>query len=167
MSDAGYVRRSRRTTYENPWLRFEAHDIVHPNGRAGEHGVVITPRSCAAFVLDGDEVILARQARYAIDRVVLEIVKGGAAAGRNAAGCGAARTARRAGHRSAARWERPRGSPTKFPRSWPNPIALFLARDITAVASEPEDVETIVMRRQMPFRAATARRGAAAKSRTP
>jgi len=52
--------------------------MVHPNGQPGEHGVVITPRASAAVVIDGDDVILTRQARYAIDRHVLEIVKGGA-----------------------------------------------------------------------------------------
>ena len=145
MSDAGYVRKSKRTAYENRWLRFEAHDIVHPNGQPGEHGVVVTPRSSGVVVLDGDDVILTRQARYAIGRSVLEIVKGGAAPGE---------TAREAAERElreelglvASRWDE-LGFIYEIPSIMEEPISIFLARDIRSVASEPEDVETIVAAR--------------------
>lgn len=149
MSGAGYLRNGRRTTYENRWLSFEAHDIVHPNGVAGEHGVVITPRSCAAFVLDGDDVVLARQARYAIDRVVLEIVKGGAAPDETPLAA-AQRELREELGIVAARWDE-LGIVYEIPSIMQEPISLFLARDITAVTSDPEEVETIVAVR-LPFR---------------
>ena len=93
MSDAGYVRRAKRVVYENPWLRFEAHDIVHPNGTEGVHGVVVTPRASAVVLVDGDDVLLVRQARFAVDRVVLEVVKGGASRGRRRPCVRAARVA--------------------------------------------------------------------------
>jgi 8-oxo-dGTP pyrophosphatase MutT (NUDIX family) len=142
VSDTGYVRNSRRTTYENRWLRFEAHDMIHPNGRAGEHGVVITPRASATVVLDGDVVVLARQARYAVDRVVLEIVKGGAEADEDAQAA-AARELREELGLAAARWD-DLGIVYEVPSIMQEHVSLFLARDITAVTSAPEDVETIV-----------------------
>ncbi|HEY5349348.1 MAG TPA: NUDIX hydrolase [Candidatus Lustribacter sp.] len=136
------MRRGRRTAYENRWLRFEAHDMVHPNGQPGEHGVVVTPRASAALVLDGDDVILTRQARYAIDRHVLEIVKGGADPG-EAPRATAARELREELGLEAERWD-DLGIVYEIPSIMQEPISLFLARDIRAVTSAPEDVETIV-----------------------
>jgi 8-oxo-dGTP pyrophosphatase MutT (NUDIX family) len=143
------VRRGRRTTYENRWLRFEAHDMVHPNGQPGEHGVVVTPHASGAIVLDGDEVILTRQARYAIDSVVLEIVKGGGDPG-EAPRAAAERELREELGIEAQRWD-DLGIVYEIPSIVQEPVSLFLARDIRAVASDPEDVETIVAVR-MSFR---------------
>lgn len=151
MSDAGYVRKRVRTTYENRWLRFEAHDMIHPNGRAGEHGVIVTPRAGGTVVLDGNDVVLARQARYAIDRVVLEIVKGGAEADEDPQAA-AARELREELGLAAARWD-PLGLVYEVPSIMQEGVSLFLARDITAVTSAPEDVETIEAVR-LPFREA-------------
>jgi ADP-ribose pyrophosphatase len=151
MSDTGYVRNGRRTTYENRWLRFEAHDMVHPNGQAGEHGVVITPRASGAVVLDGDNVVFTRQARYAVDRVLLEIVKGGAEPGETPLGA-ARRELREELGIEAARWDE-LGIIYEIPSIMQEPVSLFLARDLSRVASDPENVETIVAVR-MPLRAA-------------
>jgi len=148
VSDPGYVRNSRRTTYENAWLRFEAHDMVHPNGHVGEHGVVVTPRASAVLVLDGDDVVLTRQARYAIDRVVLEIVKGGSEP-HESAQAAAARELREELGLEAARWD-DLGITYEIPSIVQEGVALFLARDVHAVAADPEEVETIVAVR-MPF----------------
>ena len=122
---------------------------MHPNGEAGEHGVVITPSASAAVVLDGDDVVLARQARYAIDRMVLEIVKGGAEPG-EAPRAAAERELREELGLEAARWN-DLGIVYEIPSIVQEPVSLFLARDLRAVASAPEDVETIVAVR-LPFR---------------
>jgi 8-oxo-dGTP pyrophosphatase MutT (NUDIX family) len=142
------VRRSRRTTYENRWLRFEVHDMVHPNGQPGEHGVVITPRASGAIVLDGTDVILAHQARYAIDRNMVEIVKGGAGTGETARAA-AERELREELGIVAARWDA-LGIVYEIPSIVQEGVEIFLARDIRAVSSDQEDVETIVAVR-MPF----------------
>jgi len=147
-SESGFVRRSRRTTYENPWLRFEAHDVVHPNGRPGEFGVVITPRSVAVVPLDGDEVVLARQPRYGVDRVVTEIVKGGAAPGEDHRAA-AERELREELGLVAARWDA-LGITYEIPSIVPEPVWLFLARELHAVEPELEEVETIAALR-LPF----------------
>jgi 8-oxo-dGDP phosphatase len=149
VSDSGYVRKSRRTTYENRWLRFEAHDMIHPNGQPGEHGVVITPRASATVVLDGNEVVLTQQARYAIDRVVLEVVKGGAEPDEDPQAA-AARELREELGLAAARWDA-LGIVYEIPSIMEEHVSLFLARDITSVPSAPEAVETIVPIR-LPFR---------------
>jgi hypothetical protein len=80
MSGAGYVRRAKRVVYENPWLRFEAHDIVHPTGAPGVHGVVVTPRASAVVLLEGDDVLLADRwtalgVTYEIPSIVQEPVE--------------------------------------------------------------------------------------------
>jgi 8-oxo-dGTP pyrophosphatase MutT (NUDIX family) len=149
VSDAGYVRKNRRTAYENRWLRFEAHDMIHPNGQPGEHGVVITPRASATVVLDGDDVVLTRQARYAIDQSVLEIVKGGAEPGEEPQAA-AARELREELGLVAARWD-DLGVVHEIPSIVQEHVSLFLAREVTAVVSEPEDIETIEPIR-LPFR---------------
>jgi 8-oxo-dGTP pyrophosphatase MutT (NUDIX family) len=148
MSGAGYVRRSKRVVYENPWLRFEAHEIVHPNGAAGEHGLVATPPASAAVLLDGDEVLLARQARFAIDRVVLEVIKGGRHPGEDALAC-AQRESREEAGVVAARWH-PLGVAYEIPSIMQEPVALFLAEELTQAPLAPEAVERIDVVR-MPF----------------
>jgi len=148
VSDPGYVRKSRRTTYENAWLRFEAHDMVHPNGQPGEHGVVVTPRASAVVVLDGDDVVFTRQPRYAINQMMLEIVKGGSEPGETRQATAARELREELGIESA-RWD-DLGILYEIPSVVQESIALFLARDLRAVPTDPEEVETIVAVR-MPF----------------
>jgi len=140
--ESGYERRERRTVYENRWVRFEHHTMIHPNGRPGEHGVVVTPVASAVVVLDGDEVILARQARYAVDRNVVEVVKGGAGDGELPLAC-AQRELREELGLQAARWDA-LGCTYEIPSIVQEPVWLFLARDLEPVTAAPEEVETIV-----------------------
>ncbi|GAC1426199.1 MAG: hypothetical protein NVSMB5_20650 [Candidatus Velthaea sp.] len=145
---SGFIRRAKRTVYENPWLRFEAHDIVHPNGRPGEHGVIVTPRACAVVVLDGADVLLTRQSRFAIDRVELEVIKGGAEDGESDLACAQRETREEAGY-TAGRWEG-LGIAYEIPSIVQEPVSLFLARDLQCVGTDLEGVETIDVVR-MPF----------------
>src|ERR1700694_5304148 len=130
MSAAGYVRRSKRVVYENPWLRFEAHEMVHPTGTPGVHGVVVTPPASAVVLVDGDAVILARQARVAIDAVVLEVIKGGRHPGEDALAC-AQREAREEAGVTATEWI-PLGRTYEIPSIVEQPVALFLGRGLHA-----------------------------------
>lgn len=84
---SGFIRRSKRTVDENPWIRFEACEIVHPSGHAGEHGLVWAPPAVAVVALDGADVLLARQWRFAIDCAIVEVVKGGGTSGNRPAAC--------------------------------------------------------------------------------
>lgn len=148
MSGAGYQRRSKRVVYENAWLRFEAHEIVHPNGTPGEHGVIATPPASAVVLIDGDDVLLARQARFAVDRVVLEVVKGGRHAGEDALAC-AQRESREEAGVVAACW-RSLGVTYEIPSVVQEPVALFLGEHLTPAPLPPEAVERIDVVR-MPF----------------
>ncbi len=141
MSDAGYVRRARRVVYENAWLRFEAHDIVHPNGTPGVHGVVVTPRASAVVLVDGDDVLLARQARFAVDRIVLEVIKGGRHDGEDGLAC-AQRESREEAGVVAARWHA-LGETYEIPSIVQEPVSLYLGTGLTSAPLAPEAVERI------------------------
>ena len=149
-----FERRGKRTVYSNPWIRFEAHAIVHPNGTPGEHGMLISSPPSAVVIVDDDgDVYLTRQARFAVDRVVLEIVKGGREAGESALDA-ARREAREELGVEAARWDS-LGIAYELPSIVEQPVALFLAREVRHVPTQQERVETIETVR-MPWDAAIA-----------
>jgi 8-oxo-dGTP pyrophosphatase MutT (NUDIX family) len=139
--DAGYVRRAQRVVYENAWLRFEAHDIVHPNGTPGVHGVVVTPPASAVVLVDGDDVLLARQARFAVDAIVLEVIKGGRHAGEDGLQCAQRETREEAGM-VAAHWHA-LGETYEIPSIVQEPVSLYLGMGLTPAPLAPEDVERI------------------------
>jgi 8-oxo-dGTP pyrophosphatase MutT (NUDIX family) len=138
---AGYRRLTKRTVYENPWVRFEAHDMVHPNGVTGEHGVIVTPPASAVVLLDGEDVLLTRQARYAVDATVLEIVKGGREAGEDALACAVREVREEAG--VDARDRMSLGTTFEIPSLVEHAVSLFLFRDLHAAPLTPEAVERI------------------------
>jgi len=148
MSDAGYVRRAERVVYENAWLRFEAHDMVHPTGTPGEHGVVVTPRASAVVLVDGADVLLARQARFAVDAIVLEVIKGGRHAGEDGLAC-AQRESREEAGVVAAHWHA-LGECFEIPSIVKEPVSLYLGAGLTPAPLAPETVERIDVVR-MPF----------------
>jgi 8-oxo-dGTP pyrophosphatase MutT (NUDIX family) len=148
-----FERRAKRTVYANPWIRFEAHDIVHPNGALGEHGLVVAPPASAVVVYDDGFVWLTRQARFAVDQVVLEVVKGGAEGDESPLAAAQRETREEIGV-EAARWDA-LGIGLELPSLVDHHVALFLARDITHVATEHERVESIESVR-MPFADAVA-----------
>ncbi|MBC5816644.1 MAG: NUDIX domain-containing protein, partial [Candidatus Eremiobacteraeota bacterium] len=78
--NGGYERIAKRELYRNAWLAFQVHEIRHPNGLLGEHGLVDVPVASAAVIVDDDDLLLTRQARFGAQADVLEIVKGGATA---------------------------------------------------------------------------------------
>ena len=148
MSGAGYARVSKRAVYENPWLRFEAHEIVHPNGVPGMHGLVISPPGSAVVLVDGEDVLLAQQARFAVDRVVIEVVKGGRHEGEDALAC-ARREAREEAGVTASRWVA-LGQAYEIPSIMQEPLSLYLATELEPAPLAPEAVERIAVVR-MPF----------------
>lgn len=139
---SGFIRRTARTVYENPWIRFEAYEIVHPSGQPGEHGLVTAPPAVAVVVLDGDDVLLARQARFAIDRVILEVVKGGGSADEAPQVSAERELAEELGYR-ARRWD-DLGIGFELPSIVQPPVHLFLARDLIAVETDQQPEESIV-----------------------
>jgi 8-oxo-dGTP pyrophosphatase MutT (NUDIX family) len=141
VSRAGYQRRAKRTVYENAWVRFEAHEIVHPNGAPGEHGVVVTPAASAVVLVEGDDVLLVRQPRFAVDAIVVEAIKGGRHGDETSLEC-AIRESREEAGVVAAHWIA-LGSAYEIPSIIENPVALFLGTQLSAAPLEPEAVERI------------------------
>ena len=141
MNGAGYVRRSKRVVYKNAWLSFEAHDIVHPTGAPGVHGVVVTPRASAVVLVDGNDVLLARQARFAIDAVVLEVIKGGRHEGEDGLEC-ALRESREEAGVVALRWYA-LGQTYEIPSIVQEPVELYLGAGLSPAPLAPEEVERI------------------------
>jgi 8-oxo-dGTP pyrophosphatase MutT (NUDIX family) len=111
----------------------------------------VTPSASAVVVIDGDDVLLTRQARYAVDRVVLEVVKGGADDGEDALAAAKRETREEIGV-VATRWDS-LGFVYEIPSIVERPVSLFLARDLAHVATEHEGVESIEAVR-VPLRAA-------------
>ncbi len=136
-----YRRLAKREVYRNTWVAVEVHDIVHPTGAAGEHVLIATGRACGVLVVDGDAFVLARQARFAIDGIALEIVKGGADEGETPLAC-AQRELREELGIEAERWT-PLGITHEIPSIVQFPVTLFLARDLRRVATAQEQGEAI------------------------
>ena len=121
---------------------------MHPNGAAGVHGVVVTPRASAAVLVDGDDVLLVHQARFAIDRVVLEVIKGGRHDGEDGLAC-AQRESREEAGVVAAQWHA-LGETYEIPSIVQEPVSLYLGVGLTCAPLAPEEVERIEVVR-MPF----------------
>lgn len=75
-----WVRRSRRTVYDNPWIQVHHDEVTRPDGSPGIYGVVhFRTRAVGAVVLDDeDRVLLVGQHRYTLGRYSWEIPEGGA-----------------------------------------------------------------------------------------
>ena len=139
--NGGYERIAKREVYRNPWLGFQVYEIRHPNGVLGEHGLVDSPIASAALIVDEDDVLLTRQARFGARTEVLEIVKGGAAGGESALAC-AQREAREELGVVAEAWE-PMGFLYEIPSLMSGPVHIFLGTKIYHVETEFEPQETI------------------------
>lgn len=139
--DDPYERLSRRELYRNRWLAVEQHAIVHPSGASGEHVLVVTPPTAAVVAVDGEELVFARQPRFAARRPVVEIVKGGADDGESLADA-ARRELREELGASARRWSE-LGRLYEIPSIVAVPVTLFLACDLDFGTPQPESVETI------------------------
>ena len=136
-----YRRLGQRELYRNPWLAVHIHEMIHPTGAAGEHVAIATGRASGVLVIDGDAFVLARQARFAADTQMLEIVKGGANEGESALAC-AQRELREELGLIARDWK-PLGISYELPSIVVEPVSLFVARDLRSVPDAPEAVEAI------------------------
>lgn len=136
-----YRRLGSREIYRNPFLAIEVHDIVHPSGVHGEHALVATPPASAVVVADGGDLLFTRQARFALEAEVIEVVKGGAEEGEDALTCAQRETREELGV-VAAHWE-PLGKLFEIPSIVNEPVDLFYANGIEHVDTAFEPVETI------------------------
>jgi 8-oxo-dGTP pyrophosphatase MutT (NUDIX family) len=70
---------SNTTTYENPWIKIEHHEVINPNGNPGIYGKVCFKNIAVSIVaLDqANYVYLVGQHRYTIDAYSWELPEGG------------------------------------------------------------------------------------------
>jgi 8-oxo-dGTP pyrophosphatase MutT (NUDIX family) len=78
-----WLRRSRRTAYENPWITIWHDEVARPDGSPGIYGLVhFANLAVGVVVLDEDDrVLLVGQHRYALGELSWEIPEGGVPAG--------------------------------------------------------------------------------------
>ncbi len=74
---------SRRTIYENPWLRLEEHDVINPGGGRNRYGKVCFRNQAVGVIPLGPdgETWLVGQYRYCLDAWSWEIPEGGSPEG--------------------------------------------------------------------------------------
>jgi 8-oxo-dGTP pyrophosphatase MutT (NUDIX family) len=76
---SGWEMLSNKTTYENPWIRVEHHEVLNPNGQPGIYGKVHF-KNIAVSVIPIDEegnTYLVGQERYTIGQYSWELPEGG------------------------------------------------------------------------------------------
>ena len=78
-----WLRHSRRTAYENPWITVWHDEVSRPDGSPGIYGLVHFANLAAGVVVldEADRVLLVGQHRYTLGEQSWEIPEGGVPAG--------------------------------------------------------------------------------------
>lgn len=141
-----WIRRSRRTVYENPWIAVFHDEVTRPDGRPGVYGVVHFRSSAAGVVVldETDRVLLVGQHRYTLDEYSWEIPEGGVAPDEDPL-AGIRRELREETGLAAADW-RDLGPFTLSNSVTDERGRLFLATGLTPGVAEPEATEELALR---------------------
>jgi len=145
-----WIRRSRRTAYENAWITIWHDEVTRPDGEPGVYGVVhFANLAAGVLVLDAtDRVLLVGQHRYALDEWSWEIPEGGVPAGETALE-GAMRELLEETGVEAADWREL--ARLHLSNSVSDEVAiLFLATGLTHGIAAPEGTEALEIR-WLPF----------------
>lgn len=86
IANGPWLRRSRLTAYENPWITVWHDEVQRPDGAPGIYGVVHFANLAAGVVAldEEDRVLLVGQHRYPLDAYSWEIPEGGVPDGETA-----------------------------------------------------------------------------------
>jgi 8-oxo-dGTP pyrophosphatase MutT (NUDIX family) len=141
-----FVRRSRRTAYENPWITVWHDEVDRPDGTPGIYGVVHFANLAAGVVAidEEDRVVLVGQHRYTLGEEAWEIPEGGVPIGEPPL-IGAQRELREETGLTARTWQE---------LAWvdlSNSVTderavLFLATDLEHGDADPEPTESLDIR---------------------
>lgn len=141
-----WIRHSRRTVYDNPWIEVVHDEVTRPDGSPGIYGVVrFKHRAVGVLPVAGDgRILLVGQFRYTLGAYSWEIPEGGVAAGEEPLDGARRELAEETGYR-AATWR----ALVRFATS--NSITdetgwLFLATDLEPGEATPEPTERLQTR---------------------
>ena len=141
-----WVRRSRRTAYENPWMTIWHDEVTRPDGSPGIYGVVHFANVAAGVIAidDQDRVVLVGQHRYTLDAYSWEIPEGGVPDGEDPLE-GSKRELREETGLEAATWQEL--ARVHLSNSVTDEVAfLYLATDLTHGPASPEPTEALEVR---------------------
>ena len=137
-----------REVYRGRIIRVREDTVLLPNGKEGRREVVEHPGGVGILALDGDDVLLVRQYRYAFSRVLTEIP-----AGKREPGEEPSVTARRELKEEigaeAEKWTE-LGALIASPGCYGETLYLYLAQELTFAATHPDEDEFLDVLR-MPF----------------
>ncbi len=128
-----------REVYRGRIIRVREDTVLLPNGKEGRREVVEHPGGVGILALDGDDVLLVRQYRYAFSRVLTEIP-----AGKREPGEEPFVTARRELKEEigaeAEKWTE-LGALIASPGCYGETLYLYLAQELTFGATHPDEDE--------------------------
>ena len=138
----------RNEVYNGRIIRVRNDEVLLPDGQHGLREVVEHPGGVGILALDGDDVLLVRQYRYAFSRVLTEIP-----AGKREPGEEPSVTARRELKEEigaeAEKWTE-LGALIASPGCYGETLYLYLAQELTFGATHPDEDEFLDVLR-MPF----------------
>ena len=145
-----WQRRAAVERYDNPWIRVEHHDVVTPTGTDGVYGVVHF-KNIAIGVIPLDEnrnTWIVGQYRYPLREYSWEIPEGGGPVGADPLVSAQRELLEEVGLH-ARRWDLILEMDTSNSVT-DERCLIYLARDLEARASQPDETEELAVRR-IPF----------------
>ena len=143
-----------REVYRGRILRVREDKVLLPNGKTGTREVVEHPGGVGILALDGDEVLLVKQFRYAFSRVLTEIPAGKREKGEEPF-VTAQRELKEEIGAEAAEWTE-LGALIASPGCYGETLYLFMARGLRFGETHPDEDEFLEVVR-VPFDEAAAR----------
>ena len=138
-----WTTKKTRKVYDNPWIAVSESDVINPSGGKGIYGVIHF-KNIAVGVLaldEKDRVLLVGQYRYPLDLYSWEIPEGGEPIGSSPLASAKRELKEETGYK-ARKWKK------LFTMHLSNSCSderaeIFLASDLTAGESEPEETEEL------------------------
>jgi 8-oxo-dGTP pyrophosphatase MutT (NUDIX family) len=139
-------------TYQNPWIHVREDKVIGPDGKPGIFGVVTMGPGVGVLAMDKDNnVYLAKEYRYGVERITLEVIGGALDEGETKLAA-AKRELQEESGITADRWTG-LGVIDPFTTVIVSPQYLYLAQDLSFGEAQPEATEIIEIIK-MPFQEA-------------